>query len=192
MKTLENPNTETVTSESFPALLELKRKAPDFTALAFAGAAISKDETRHVLMHICIHKGHAIGTDGRRLNRAKLSGAFPYSEEMVLYRVMKLNKSALILTKVSALNYPNYEQVIPKLENKLGEFSCTAYSASNAFCRILNAAEETAFDFELFKGTAPDGTFEAYQQSNQSPLCMVSRLKGSIAFTGVLMPIRTS
>ena len=192
MNTSNETKTEIETSESFPALIELNKKALDFTAFAFAGAAVSKDETRHVLMHICIHKGHAIGTDGRRLNRAKLSGAFPYSEEMVLFRVMKLNKSALILSKADAGNFPNYENVLPKLENKLGDFSCTAYSSSNAFCRILNAADGSAFDFRFFEGSAPAGTFEAWQTSNISPLCMISRIGGSIAFQGVVMPLRVN
>lgn len=180
------------TEAVFPALLELTKKDGDFAALKFAAQGVSKDDRRKALWNICIHKGFAIGTSGRILNMAPLAGTLPYSEEHILYQVLKHTKTILTLSLCTDQNhcFPAYESIatIPK-ENRLGEFNPGEHSPSMAFCKILNAADETAFDFELFKLMAPREPVTAYQASNEGPLFLSAQESG---FLGVLMPLRLS
>jgi hypothetical protein len=183
--------------KSFPALIEQSKKiSTDFAALRYAALAVSKDPNREVLSRVLIHKGHAIGIDGRRLHIARLVGDnFPQSDEQIAYRVVKLTKTLLIFQKVEdAGNYPNYRQVIPKeLSNSLGTYHLSGVTTlSGIFCGILNAANETAFNFDFFKDLVPSGSFEAFQADDCSPLCLVESNGGVEMFKGVLMPIRCS
>jgi len=103
-------------------VIELTRKASDFSEFEWVIKAVSTDPNRKILQTVHVEtdpvepaKSIVVATDGRRLHAAKLTGTYTPGNYRVLFRNIA---RMILMSDEDSGNYPAWQTVVPKCESK--------------------------------------------------------------------------
>jgi hypothetical protein len=127
-------------------LIDLIYKNLDFQGFKWVLKAISREPSLKIYDVIKIQQDLVVGTDGHRLHLYYTKEEHPCG----VFKVLVRQRSKLILEKVSDINFPDWEHLLPKKEEIEKELVISRINSQGYTELVRQMNPDTTLDFNYF------------------------------------------